>query len=159
MVDYKPVDTEQHEETRTRDGRTLETSVWDFKNIRRSKLSIYNGFYGLEWALADLAYKTKLAIRKKEIPGKEPEEGDIIQACVVRYFVDNQKYEPETTPDSPKIATLPNKIEREREGNVTTELAIPKEMSMHLNIPRIVGDLIPILTPEQKQQVLVTLQL
>lgn len=159
IVFKKPVDTENHQITKTRTGKTLETSVWEFNNLRKARLSRYNGFYGLNWALADLADKTRRAIRKKDIPGRPPEEGDIIQACVVCYYLDNIKHEAETTPDSPLYATLPYKIVRGVERNITTELAIPKEMAIHLTIPQIIGDLIPTLTPEQRQQVIVTLQL
>lgn len=155
----KPVDTERHATTKVRGDKNYETTVFEFKNPRKVRMAIYRGNNGLPWALMDLVTKTNSAINNKEIEGKPIGLGSIIQACVVRYCLNDQVYEPQTAPDSPLYATLPHKIIEAEEGYLITKIAVDEEMLIHFKPQKLVGDLIPILKDEEKEKVLVTLQM
>lgn len=156
-----PRDTDQHETTRTRSGRFRarhKTTVWAFKDLRRTKVRIYRGYEGLPWALTDLVRKTNSAIGRGEVPGKRLEVGDVIQACVVSYY-DGEVHRPQTTDDSPRYGTLPYRIVRAEEGHLSAEPALPEGAAIHFRLPVTIGDLIPTLGDDEKPGVLVSLQL
>ncbi len=157
----RPVDSQYHGTTTTRGraGRTKhETTVWVFRDPRKTRACIYRGFEGFPWALTDLVRKTNLAIEKGDVPGSKLAVGDVVQACVVSYY-DGKVHKPQTTDDSPSLATLPYRIVVAEDGYLTAEPAIPPETAIHFNIPVTVGDLVPTLSEERKKDVLISLQL
>ena len=154
----KPVDTENHKIT-TIQGKRHETTVFKFRDPRASRGVIFRSEEGLEWALKFLIDKTNKSIYEGEIEGDEIELGNIVQACVVSYTLNDKIYKPETTPDSPKYATLPYEYTKAEEGYLTTKVAVPKEMLLHMTLPITVGDLIPTLNKEELEQTLIALQL
>jgi hypothetical protein len=133
--------------------------VWKFRDPRVTRARIYKGGEGLPWALTDLVRKTNVAIDEGNVPGKELGPGDVVQAAVVSYFCGEQVFRPQTTPDSPGLATLPYKIVIADGGYWTAEPALPAEALIHFNVPDTVGGLIPNLAPEQQAEILVSLQL
>ncbi len=156
-----PVDTERHGTTGISDGSRTErrqTTVWVFRDPRKTKVSIYRGYEGLPWAIADLVRRTNLAIERGEVPGQALSVDDVVQACVVSYY-DGEVKKPQTTADSPRYATLPYRLVRAEGGHVSAEPAIPPDTVIHFNIPVTVGDLIPTLDEDARRKVLVTLQL
>jgi len=156
-----PVDTEQHGTTRMSGGspaECCETTIWVFRDPRKTKVSIYRGFEGLPWAISDLVRKTNAAIGRGEVEGQALSVGDVVQACVVSYY-DGEVRKPQTTADSPRYATLPYRIVRAEGGHMSAEPAIPPETALHFNIPATVGDLVPNLDEDARRELLVTLQL
>lgn len=161
-AESNPRETDQHETTRTRSGRYRakhKTTVWTFKDPRRTKARIYRGYEGLPWSLTDLVRKTNSAIAKGDVPGKRLEVGDVVQACVVSYYCDGELHRPQTTDDSPRYGTLPYRIVRVEEGHLSAEPALPEGAALHFKLPVTVGDLIPTLGDDEKPGVLVSLQL
>ena len=154
-------DSESHGKTRIsgRLNSVHETTVWKFRDPRATRVRIYKAGEGLPWAIADLAKKTNAAIDEGDVPGKQLGPGDVIQAAVVSYFCGEAVHKPQTTPDSPGLATLPYKLVIADGGYWTAEPALPAEALIHFNVPETVGDLIPNLTPEQRSDALVSLQL
>ncbi|MHC5055351.1 MAG: hypothetical protein ACYTKD_11610 [Planctomycetota bacterium] len=156
-----PRDKQEHTTTGFSDGSRAErrqTTIWVFRDPRKTKVSIYRGFEGLPWAIADLVRRTNLAIDRGEVPGQSLSVGDVVQACVVSYY-DGEVRKPQTTADSPRYATLPYRLVRAPGGHVSAEPAIPPETSVHFKIPVTVGELIPGLDEDARREVLVTLQL
>ena len=139
-------------------SEACETTIWVFRDPRKTKVSIYRGFEGLPWAIADLVRKTNAAIGRGEVPGQALSVGDVVQACVVSYY-DGEVHKPQTTADSPRYATLPYRIVRAEGGYVSAEPAIPPETVVHFNIPATVGELIPSLDEDARHEVMVSLQL
>ncbi len=135
-----------------------DTTIWVFRDPRKTKVSIYRGFEGLPWAIADLVRKTNSAISRGDVPGQTLSVGDVVQACVVSYF-DDEVHKPQTTADSPRFATLPYRLVRAEGGHMSAEPAIPPETVVHFNIPATVGELIPNLDEDTRKKVLVSLQL
>jgi len=157
-----PHDTERHSSTRIsgRDGtHGHETTVFTFRDPRAARPRIYRSGEGLPWAITDLARKMNSLIAAERIPGKRLQPGDIVQAAVVSYFCDGKLRKPQTTPDSPSYATLPYRIVVAEEGYWTAEPALPPETLVHFSVPATVGDLIPGLSQEQRQGLIVSLQL
>ena len=156
-----PIDTEQHGTTMMSGGspaECCETTIWVFRDPRKTKVSIYRGFEGLPWAISDLVRKTNAAIGRGEVEGQTLSVGDVVQACVVSYY-DDELRKPQTTDDSPRYATLPYRLVRAEGGHMSAEPAIPPETALHFNIPATVGDLIPNLDEDARREVLVSLQL
>jgi hypothetical protein len=156
-----PRDTQQHGTTSLSDGsrsEVCETTIWVFRDPRKTKVSIYHGFEGLPWAIADLVRKTNSAIGRGEVPGQTLSVGDVVQACVVSYY-DGEVHKPQTTADSPRYATLPYRIVRAEGGYVSAEPAVPPQTVVHFNIPATVGELIPNLDEDTRREVMVSLQL
>jgi len=135
-----------------------ETTIWVFRDPRKTKVSIYRGFEGLPWAISDLVRKTNAAIGRGEVEGQTLSVGDVVQACVVSYY-DGEVRKPQTTADSPRYATLPYRIVRAEGGHMSAEPAIPPETALHFNIPATVGELVPNLDEDARREVLVSLQL
>lgn len=157
----KPIDTENHKKTRTSGRHTSvhETKVFKFRDPRTTRVRIYKSGEGLPWAITDLVKKTSAAIEDGDLPGKPFGPGDVVQAAIVSYFCGGKVHKPQTTPDSPGYATLPYKIVIADGGYWTAEPALPAEALIHFNLPVTVGDLIPNLSEQDKEEVLISLQI
>jgi hypothetical protein len=154
------LDTERHRSTRiSGSDHNHETTVFKFRDPRASRPRIYRSREGLPWAITDLAKRMNALIADGQIEGIPLAPGDIVQAAVVSYFCDGEVMRPQTTPDSPAYATLPYRIVQAPEGYWVAEPALPKESLIHFKLPETVGDLIPKLTPKQRNEAAVTLQL
>jgi hypothetical protein len=155
-------DTDRHASTRIsgRAGdRRHETTVFRFRDPRAARPRIYRSGEGLPWAVTDLAKRMNSLIGSGQVDGEHIKPGDIVQAAVVSYYCGGKVLKPQTTPDSPAYATLPYRIVVAEGGYWTAEPALPAETLVHFALPATVGELIPGLSSERRDEVIVSLQL